>query len=223
MIVDVLSVTDGAMSNGIPTEIPDFESLATLARYCERPILREKLKGSETYAVEDGGRLFIHHPVASPLRPVLAPVEPALPPTKSGTPRGRPLVKPVGLLLGVVVAATLVTAFTAANTVPVSYAGTSNQPSSLSQIAPLECGGLGLTNLIAMTTASTAGTTANDLILGKNMSGAVTISGGGGNDCLIGGGGAGTTNKFDGGGGTTDICIGAPGATNQFNHCEQTY
>jgi signal peptidase I len=252
VIVDVVSVSDGATSNVATTEIPDFESLATLARYCERPILRETTKGVEAYAVEDGGRLYIHRPKPAPpaaalpvhveppraepvrIEPVaLAPAAPlhalpalaeaALPPTKPSRRTKRRLFRPVAVLVVILVVATFATAFTAANTVPLSYAGTSLQASALAQMAPSQCAGITLTNLIAMTTNSTSGTTGNDLILGRNVSATVTLTAGGGDDCVVGGGGAGTTNKFDGGGGTNDVCIGAAGATNTFTHCEHIY
>jgi hypothetical protein len=107
-------------------------------------------------------------------------------------------------------------------TVPVSYAGASNKPVALGQVAPSQCAGITLANQITMTTNSTAGTAAADLIIGRNVAATVTINGGGQDDCLVAGGGAGTTNKFDGGPGTNDVCIGAPGATNTFKNCETT-
>jgi hypothetical protein len=122
-----------------------------------------------------------------------------------------------------VVAVTSVVAFTSGNTVPVSYAGASNKPVALGQLAPSQCSGIALANQITMTTNSTSGTAAADFILGRNVAATVTINGGSGDDCLVGGGSAGTTNKFDGGAGTNDVCIGAPGATNTFKNCEATY
>src|SRR3954470_7407575 len=69
IVVDVVSIADGALAAGAPTRIPDFESLATLARYCERPILRESREDGDTYGVEDGGRLYVYR---SAPRPVVA-------------------------------------------------------------------------------------------------------------------------------------------------------
>ena len=67
VVVDVVSIAEGAVATAPPTQIPDFESLATLARYCERPILRETRDGVQSYAVEDGGRLYVYR--VSPQRP----------------------------------------------------------------------------------------------------------------------------------------------------------
>ena len=66
IVVDVVSIADGALATGAPTRIPDFESLATLARYCERPILREPREDGDAYGVEDGGRLYVHRAVPRP-------------------------------------------------------------------------------------------------------------------------------------------------------------
>ena len=105
---------------------------------------------------------------------------------------------------------------------PVSYAGVSTNVMQISQLAPAQCSGINLANQIVMTTNSTGGTAANDLIIGRNVAATVTITGGSGDDCLVGGGGPGTTNKLDGGAGTNDVCIGAAGATNTFKNCETT-
>jgi signal peptidase I len=232
VIVDVVSITDGSLSSGRATEIPDFESLATLARYCERPILRETHGGAHTYAVEDGGRLYVYRaaPVPEPAVIVPAPEIALKQPTagrvlapSSRSWRPRSLLRPAGLLLVVAVGATFITAFTAANTVPISYIGTSLVALQVPQLAPLQCAGLTPTNLMIATTATTTGTAGNDLILGKNAAGALTIKGGTGDDCIVGGGGAGTTNTLDGGAGTNNICIGSPGATNTFKNCATTY
>ena len=79
IVVDVVSIADGALATGAPTRIPDFESLATLARYCERPILREPREDGDAYGVEDGGRLYVYRAAPRPAAP--APVnEPVAPP-----------------------------------------------------------------------------------------------------------------------------------------------
>jgi signal peptidase I len=233
VIVDVVSITDGSLSSGRATEIPDFESLATLARYCERPILRETHGGAHTYAVEDGGRLYVYRaaPVPVPEPAVILPVpekapkQPAvarvLPPSRR-TWRPRSLLRPAGLLVVVAVGATFITAFTAANTVPISYVGTSLKPLQVPQLAPVQCAGITPTTVMFATVGTTTGTAGNDLILGKNAAGANTIKGGGGDDCIVGGGGAGTTNTLDGGTGT-NVCIASPGATTTFKNCATTY
>jgi signal peptidase I len=232
VIVDVVSISGGSVASGAPTQIPDFESLATLARYCERPILREARGGAQTYAVEDGGRLYVYRPApaAEPDSIVPAPDKAAMqPPTdralpSSPRPRRRSLLRPVGLLLLVAVGGTFITAFTAANTVPISYVGASLMTLQVTELAPVQCVGLTPTNLMIATAGTTTGTgQSDDLILGKDASGTFNFNGAAGDDCIVGGGGTGTTNKFDGGAGSNDVCIGAPGATNTFSRCERTY
>jgi hypothetical protein len=228
VVVDVVSIAEGAVATAPSTQIPDFESLATLARYCERPILRETRDGVQSYAVEDGGRLYVYR--VSPQRPsepvVTERVAPAPRPPAAAPVRQRrripSLVRfglPVLLLVAVLASAV---AFTGSNAVPASYAGVSTKPVTLSQVAPSQCSGITLAGQTVMTTNTSNGTAGNDFTLGRNAAGTITINGAGGDDCLVGGGGAGTTNKFDGGPGTNDVCIGAPGATNTFKNCETT-
>jgi signal peptidase I len=232
VIVDVVSISDGSLASGAPTQIPDFESLATLARYCERPILRQTQGGAHIYAVEDGGRLYVYRaaPAPEPASVVRAPDTAAKQPAAGGvlspsprTWRPRSLLRPAGLLLVVAVGATFITAFTAANTVPISYAGASLVPLQVPELAPVQCAGLTPTNLMIATTGATSGTSQSDLILGKNAAGTFNLKGAGGDDCIVGGGGAGTTNTIDGGLGSNNICIGAPDATNTFKNCATTY
>jgi signal peptidase I len=227
IVVDVVSIADGALATGAPTRIPDFESLATLARYCERPILRESRDDGDAFAVEDGGRLYVFR--AAPRPAVAAPV--SEPVTTPRPPRAAPVTGPRRRIpslvrfgaptLLLVVAITSVAAFTGGNTVPVSHAGVSTKPSALSQIAPAACT-MSLTNLVVATSASTSGSSGADLILGRSGAGSNSLSGGNGNDCIVAGGGAGTTNTIDGGPGTGDVCFGAAGATNTFSNCETT-
>src|SRR5262249_30617615 len=120
VIVDVVSITDGAVATAPPTQIPDFESLATLARYCERPILRETLGTTQSYAVEDGGRLYVYR-VTQPPKLDAAVLEQAAPPAIAPIRQRRrvpTLVRfglPVLLLFAVLASAV---AFTGGNTVP---------------------------------------------------------------------------------------------------------
>lgn len=66
VVIDVATFSDGPTST--PTTIvPDFESLATLAQYCERPILRETRGKQLAYAVEDEGRLYVYRPADPPV------------------------------------------------------------------------------------------------------------------------------------------------------------
>src|SRR4051812_864770 len=82
IVVDVVSIADGALASGAPTRIPDFESVATLARYCERPILHESCEDGDAYGVEDGGRLYVYRSaprpaVSAPVAELVAPPQPA--------------------------------------------------------------------------------------------------------------------------------------------------
>jgi signal peptidase I len=227
IVVDVVSIADGALAAGAPTRIPDFESLATLARYCERPILRESREDGDTYGVEDGGRLYVYR--SAPRPAVSAPVDEHAAPPPPAPPivrqrRGLPsLVRFGAPTVLLVVAITSIVAFTSGNTVPVSYAGASNKPIAYGQMAPTRCSTLSLTNLVVATGTSVSGSSGADLVLGRGGTGTLSLSGGNSNDCIVAGGGAGTTNNIDGGNGGQDVCIGAAGATNNFTNCETTY
>jgi Ca2+-binding RTX toxin-like protein len=240
VIIDVVSVGDDRPRERAPTEVPDFESLARLAKYCERPILRAGQEDAYLYAVEDEGNLYVHRPavqapgvavaVADTAVTVVAPV-PAARPVPAGAlgvrgptsrrARRRLITRALGALFALAVTGTLVTGFTATNTVALTHAASTDQTLAISQAVPAQCAGLTLTNLVIASSTSTTvtGTNANDLILGRSGTGSRTISGGGGTDCLVGGGGAGTTNNFNANKGA-DICLGAPNATNNYSNCE---
>ena len=112
--------------------------------YCERPILREPREDGDAYAVEDGGRLYVYRAVPRPAaaarrRRARRTRRRRLPASRRGR-RGVPsLVRFGAPTLLLVVAVTSVMAFTSGNTVPVSYAGASNKPVALSQLAPSQC------------------------------------------------------------------------------------
>jgi signal peptidase I len=221
VIVDVVSFDNVAPAAAGAAGAVSFESLATLARYCERPILHATVDGAEAYAVEDGGGLYVYRVQARKV----APGEPsrdsrAIPPV-SAEPSRRHL-RPVVVLFALAIAATLITGFTAANTVPISYANASSHTTQLSQLAPSQCSSLSLSALLVANAAATTGSSASELILGKGASGILSLNGGAGDDCIVGGGGPGTTDKIDGGTGT-NVCIGAPGATTTFKNCASTY
>jgi len=232
VFVDVVSLGDSHSLALTSREVPDFESLATLAQYCERPILRQKLGQFPAYAVEDDGRLYVYRPALRPPQPVVASptAEPApriealpapLPPPRAPRSARRRFARPAGMLFGLALAATLITSFTATNTVPLSHAGVLTQPVDLGQLTPTQCAAIAAQHLLVTTTGTATGTSQNDLILGAAGTGTFNLLGVAGDDCIVGGGGAGTTNKFDGGPGT-DVCIGAAGATNTFKNCETT-
>jgi signal peptidase I len=217
VIVDVVSLTGGEAFTGHPVQLPDFASVVGFARYLERPILHDLESGA--YAAEDGGRLYAYVPTPATES---APRPHGAAPTAQPHRRRRRL-RWAGAGLVVLVAASVTATFTAANTVPLSKAGAATFPKTLSELAPSQCSGLTLTNLVTATGSSTTGTSANDLILGKSGKGTFTLSGAGGNDCIVAGGGSGTINSINGSSGSGDVCIGAPGATNLFSNCEHTY
>jgi hypothetical protein len=74
VVVDVAGLIDGA-STSRTTIVPDFESLAKLAQYCERPILRDAHGQHLAYAVEDEGRLYVHKPAPALLHPIAGTAE----------------------------------------------------------------------------------------------------------------------------------------------------
>jgi hypothetical protein len=138
----------------------------------------------------------------------------------------RKLIRPAGLAVLLVACLSIVTGFTAANTVPVTHAGKSSQALSHQQLTPTPCAALAINNgaLIGSSATTLDGTADNDLLLGTNRTGTITYNGKAGNDCIVAGGRSGTKNVLDGGTGTNDICIGAPApATNTFKNCDRTY
>ena len=116
-------------------------------------------------------------------------------------------------------------------------AGITGQGISLDDKTPPQCAGLGLTDVLVVTTSGFfspfTGTNANELILGT--SDRDYINGGGGNDCILGGGGddgfcfwifcsaleGGNGNDVIIGGPGDDVCIGN-GGTDTFYQCEDT-
>ena len=215
-------------------ELPDFVSLARLARHYEQLILHEEREGRHTWAVDEDGRLYTYSidPAAraelagsndrrSPLSAI--PALAAIPPSSGPRTRRRLWLRPAGALGLLVLVLTLATTLTASNTVPVSHAGKTTQALAPSQLLPAQCSGIAVTNLIvvAASASSVTGTSQNDLILGQFHNGNVTYNGGGGEDCMVGGAGIGTK-TFSGGSGN-DVCIGAPGARNAFTSCSKTY
>ena len=204
VVVDVVALE----SSGVRTEVPDFASLVAFARYLERPILHDLQTGA--FATEDGGRLYAYRPVAD--EPVAAqPVAPPPPPRRKGV-----RLRWLGAGLAVAVVAGLVVSFTAANVVPLTNAGVSSDATSLSELTPSECAGMGLTKLVVASGGNATGSAGNDLIL-NNSAAKGTLSGNAGNDCIASGA---PKTTIDGGPGT-DVCIGPSGTT--FKNCEATY
>jgi hypothetical protein len=107
----------------------------------------------------------------------------------------------------------IVVGLAAANAVPTSKAADRRMTRTIEEIAPQQCKGMGLTDLV--TGAGTfGGTNAHELILGSP--GIDDMDGAQGNDCLVGGGGI---DVLKGGPGN-DVCIGGPGIDIFHNQCE---
>lgn len=99
---------------------------------------------------------------------------------------------------------------TQSNAVPATNVGTQQFPIDANALKPAACAALNLTNLVV----GTAGTSANDLVLGPATGSRLT--GGGGRDCIVGGGG---NDTITGNGATAgDVCIGGPG-NDTFKKC----
>jgi signal peptidase I len=204
VVVDVVALD----SSGVHTEVPDFASLVAFARYLERPILHDLQTGA--FATEDGGRLYAYRPAAE--EPVAAqPVAPPPAPARKGV-----RLRWLGAGLAVAVVAGLVVSFTAANVVPLTNAGVSSDATSLSELTPSECAGMGLTELVVASGGNATGLAGNDLILNDSTTKG-TLSGMAGNDCIVSGA---PKSTLDGGAGA-DVCIGPSGT--KFKNCEATY
>lgn len=105
-------------------------------------------------------------------------------------------------------AVSVLNAAAAANTVPPTYAGQTDTALLISQLAPPECAGMGLTVLRVGAGGSGGG---NALVIGTGSS--ETLTGGGGDDCLVAGGGVDTLR----GQGGNDVLIGGTGIINFLN------
>ena len=112
--------------------------------------------------------------------------------------------RPVRAGLFVIVAASVTSVLTAANTVPVSHADVVTNAIGVNDLKPPSCASLTLTGLV-VGSGVFSGTAASELIVGS--SGLDTILAGGGNDCLLAGGGVDVLN----GGAGTDVCESGPG------------
>lgn len=137
----------------------------------------------------------------------------------------------IGSLIALI-AVSVISAAAAANTVPPTYAGQTDTALLISQLAPPECAGMNLTELVIGGGGSGGG---NALVLGSP--GWDTLTGGSGNDCLVGGSGSDTLNGQGGndvlisgsglfsslhGDGGYDICYGRAWF-NFPNSCEEYY
>ena len=188
-----------------------FVHLAALARYLERPILYEVVDGRRAYAVDDELQRYVFRPSeeAGPGPDIPGEAEdrrqrvvsPTAPP-RSGRSRTSILVRGGVIVAIVAIAVSLVTSFTASNTVSPSYAGASVQPRLLSQVAPVGCSSLNLTSLV-QGSGTLSNTVPHVLLLGS--AGNDTITDTGGSSCIVPGGGNDRVT-----GTATDICISGP-------------
>jgi len=105
------------------------------------------------------------------------------------------------------------TAFSAANSIPLTRLGLTTQAITANQLKPPQCSAISVTNIIYCTGGICNGTNASDLIFGT--SGDDDIRGGQGNDCILGLDG---NDRLVGNQGT-DVCVDVPG-TDFHPSCE---
>lgn len=129
------------------------------------------------------------------------------------------------LLLGVVLLVVASAgALTAANTVEESGADDNSRGVGAQDLAPPQCAGLNLNNIIVSDDLFIVGTDQNDLIL-AGPSAAWGIFGGDGNDCILSGDGDDGYGFFFGGingGAGNDVCFRGPGSDTIGTGCEAT-
>jgi hypothetical protein len=114
-------------------------------------------------------------------------------------------------LLTLIVAATLVTSFTASTSVPVSHVGTSLNARQFSQLTPAGCSSLGVTALLNGS-GFLLNNVSHTLILGS--AGIDNITELGQDNCIVGGGGMDTVNAT-----STDVCIIGPTSGAAYHQC----
>jgi Ca2+-binding RTX toxin-like protein len=107
-------------------------------------------------------------------------------------------------------------AFTASVNVPASAVAQATHALTINEIAPSQCAGITLTNIV-IGSGTVNGTAANDLIIGS--SGSDTLKGNGGADCMVGGSHGGTRDTFQGGP-ANDVCIGDGTRTDSYTSCK---
>jgi signal peptidase I len=206
--VDARVVPEGSAS----TPVHDFTSLAQLAGYLERPILRYTDESGRIYAVDDETRVYEYH--AEPFRPTPERRAPPVPKLRVRGAVGHPSrVTIAAACVALLIAITLVTSFTAKTNVPTSNIGASSVPGAVSQGAPAGCSALAssLTSLVTHS-GNFTNTASHALVLGT--SGVNVITDNGRYNCIVGGGGKDTIN-----GDSTDICIVGPTSGASYRTC----
>jgi hypothetical protein len=128
--------------------------------------------------------------------------------------RGRTrAVQIFGALFFFVLAATLLTSFTASVNVPASKAGTSHQTLTMAELTPSECSSLSLST-VEKVSGSYSNNKSHVLILGS--SGSDIVNDTGSSNCIALGGGSNSVT-----GTSSDICIKGPGGGSTYRGCTQ--
>lgn len=122
----------------------------------------------------------------------------------------------IWISLGLLVALSAASVFTAQNAVSGSRAEQADDSISANELKPAECASVSVSNTVSGS-GTVNGTLFGDLVVAG--SGDDTIDGGGSGDCILGGAGADTIK----GSGGSDVCIGGPGADTFDPDCETTY
>ncbi len=234
----IVPVSDLGPSEGrtsIP--VPDFESLAGLARFLERPILYAASKESRMFAVDDDRLRYLTPAIerrqarppgdAPPAGPTVTPKDPrtvrhekrlhrkhvSAGAESHGVTTGSHLARGAAGLLAVAVAATLTVSLTASTTVPASRASKVFYAGAVSQGAPAGCSTVAanLTSLVQRT-GTFSNNASHALILGG--SGVDRITDTGQYNCIVGGAGKDIVNAT-----STDVCIKGPTPSAKYNGC----
>jgi hypothetical protein len=181
VVVDVVEL--GA--TGSETAVTDFENLALMARYCERPIYKAVRDGVETFGVEDGGSWYTFRKPESRAPEQVARVETIPPAQKAQAPRRH--LRLAGAVLTLILLITVGTAFTAGTVVPQTFVGASTDAASAASLAPGVCTGA-ISHVVVVPSGNKKQTiaTSNNLIIGS--SGDDTVTATSGYNCFIGGG-----------------------------------
>jgi hypothetical protein len=190
------------------SEVREFESLARLAHYKERPVLVDVEDDVSVYGVEDGERLYVYRAIRGDQDlPAAEPVRRPMPLSRRR--RHRRLALPLVLLVAVSIG--LAASFTASTTVPASNAGTSHVTEAVSQLEPSGCSSLSVTTLVRA-----SGTYTNSLshVLIVGTANADTITDHGIDNCIVGGGGADHVT-----GGAGDYCQAGPNLSSKYTGC----
>ena len=233
----------GSTAGHTPIVVPDFASLAGLARFLERPILYEVRDGNRTFAVDDDGLRYLTSAidrrgpwaqsdpgpgdaVPTPAAPTPAEPEPA---SRAARPHRitvsgggsashrsttRSTVARVATgLLVIAVAATLTVSFTASTTVPASRAGRSVQTRLYSQEAPAGCSTVAAGLTSLVRNSGTFSNSTSNALI-LGSAGVDRITDTGNNNCVVGGGGKDNVTAR-----STSVCIIGPTGGTSYSGC----